>query len=181
MVLSKKVSIVVFIVIQLLGGCENKKSNPLCGEASIHLMFSLSGKRLEDIRTLSNNADTKADGLLRVISKLEESNNVFITLAGGFKPGKNLEIIDPCRKGEQIFTSVRNLGLEKAYKDLVNQCLLTGLIDEKKANNMNDVINGYFCEDSCVFSEKNLNQIPIGLISLENFVLQFTLLELINL
>ncbi len=180
MILSKKIVILTLSLFPILIGCEKKPLNSPCGEVSTRLLFSFVDIKLQNIEKQSQLSNHNTKSLLKVIEHLRNFNNQIVIQAGGFKEGKSLEIVEPCKAGEQIATFVKNNQLETSYNELVNQFLLNSLIDKDKAANMRFIISSYFCKEGCAFSESNITYVPIGLLLLDNLTLQFTLLELIE-
>jgi len=178
--LSRKYNILILMLIQLVIGCKQKQSNSECGEVSTRIMHSILQLKVQAFKQHIHSANNKIENFNNIFLKLEDVNNQLIVLAGGFKSGKNLKMIEPCRYGEKNSVPFKNNNLEKTYLELVDQFVSTGMIDDRDASNMRFTINSYFCKENCVFSDSNLNQSPIGLLLLNNLILQFTLLELVK-
>jgi hypothetical protein len=140
-------------------------------------MLSIVDSRFESIIRSMGTSDNNAKELIDIISHLRNFNNELVLLAGGYKKGKNLEVVNPCVRGEQVAGLIKKYQLEETYNDLVNTFVSNKMISDKKASNLKFVISSYFCSDDCAFSESNLYNSPAGFLLLENLSLQFALIE----
>ncbi|MDJ1501272.1 hypothetical protein [Xanthocytophaga agilis] len=175
----------IFIILFVLSSCENSShtnnGTPLCSGISVRLLYSMVGSQFDQLKKVSEKKSMDS-AIIRdlnyYISDFMHYNDQYIVAAGGFLPGENINLANPCRKDEHV-TKLAGVTINQLkYRNFVALLRKAGLLENGQDTNLYFIIDSHFCKTNCVFSDDNLSHSTIGTIMLENITLQLTILDL---
>jgi|GEM_PF-3765365 len=151
-----------------------------CGDVSVRLLYSLMETKFAQILNFLEHTDSNDKRkLIRSVKELQDINNQMIIDAGGFKTGKSLQLVKPCRHGKDVAVKFQSFDLKTKYKFLISLLKEVQFVSGEKADNLMFIIDSYFCSEGCSFSKESLETEEIGYIALNNMVLMITIFDLV--
>lgn len=168
-------NILVFtLLIVFFVSCQ-PKTNKGCGEVSARVMDSEIRYFCEKINQYFEN---KPDLASRIDSLIDIQNQLIIEL-GGYKGGKSMELMVPCRVGLSNVKVFDKLNVKKFNQDFINYVSSNEIISEAQTDNLKFIFDSYFVYDRSVFKPENIENTPLGYLVSEYLTYQLVVCDII--